>query len=149
MRKILILDTSVFMNILDIPRFNQHRNEVMAEFQAETKLLSSFYIPYGTILETGNHIAQIKKPHSILMFAEKFKKTLMGILNGEAESWAIIGDSPDRKKIIQLLEDFPFKAQAGIGWVDATIIKEFEEQRLGSQSVKIWSIDKHLKGYES
>lgn len=54
------IDTSILLNILDVPDRNQNKDEVVKEFktligsQTETLIL-----PLATIIETGNHIAHI------------------------------------------------------------------------------------------
>jgi len=56
MSKILIIDTSVLCNILNIPGRCQDRQAILDEFVLENELKSEFFVPFGTVLETGNHI---------------------------------------------------------------------------------------------
>ena len=55
MSSICLIDTSVFLNILNVPRCNEDR---MQNFKEYIELGCTFLLPMATILETGNHIAQ-------------------------------------------------------------------------------------------
>ena len=57
MNNICLIDTSVFLNILDVPSKNSDREEVFESFETYTKLGCEFIIPVATIIETGNHDA--------------------------------------------------------------------------------------------
>lgn len=58
MSSICLVDTSVFLNILDVPNRNNERDEILKKFQEYVELGCSFIIPMATVIETGNHIAQ-------------------------------------------------------------------------------------------
>ena len=58
MSSICLIDTSIFLEFLNIPNFNQNREAVMQEFREYIELGCTFLLPMATILETGNHIAQ-------------------------------------------------------------------------------------------
>ena len=53
------IDTSVFLNIINVPGRNQQREEVMKELKGllEQKDVNTLILPFATIIETGNHIA--------------------------------------------------------------------------------------------
>ena len=55
MSDIVIVDTSVLLNVLDIPAFNQNRAEVFAEFNEFLDSGASFLLPMAAIFETGDH----------------------------------------------------------------------------------------------
>ncbi len=56
---IVIVDTSVFLNVLDVPGFNQEYAAVEEEFRSFVKNGADFELPAATVLETGNHITQL------------------------------------------------------------------------------------------
>jgi hypothetical protein len=61
MSSICLIDTSIFLEILNVPNYNQHRASVLEDFQTYATYAQSgctFLLPMATILETGNHIAQ-------------------------------------------------------------------------------------------
>ncbi|WP_204105598.1 MULTISPECIES: hypothetical protein [Spirulina sp. CCY15215] len=59
MKKVAIVDTSIFCNFLDIPNMNSSREEVFKEFTRLVKNDTSFLLPMATVYETGNHISQL------------------------------------------------------------------------------------------
>ena len=50
------IDTSVLLNIIDVPGRNQQRKEVMEELKSltEKKDINALVLPFATIIETGN-----------------------------------------------------------------------------------------------
>ena len=59
MPPVVIVDTSVLLNVFDVPRFNQDRDAVLDRFGELVEAGANFLLPLGTVLETGNHIADI------------------------------------------------------------------------------------------
>ena len=60
MSAIYIVDTTVFLNILDVPEWNQNRDTVLADFEDRIKAGSRFHLPVAAIIQTGTHIADIR-----------------------------------------------------------------------------------------
>ena len=58
MSAIVLLDTSVYLNILDVPGWNQERDTILDEFEIRVGDDDIFLLPMATIWETGNHIAK-------------------------------------------------------------------------------------------
>jgi hypothetical protein len=58
MSVICLIDTSIFVEILDVPRMAADHELVILELQAKIENEESLFLPMATILETGNHIAQ-------------------------------------------------------------------------------------------
>ncbi len=58
MSAISIIDTSVFLNLLDVPNRNGEREQVYQAFSEYVELGATFILPMATIIETGNHIAR-------------------------------------------------------------------------------------------
>ena len=59
MGEIVIVDTSILLNVLDVPGFNQDRETVFETFEQYIEAEATLLIPLGAVLETGNHIAQL------------------------------------------------------------------------------------------
>ena len=55
---ICLLDTSVFVELLNVPNMNAHHAVICAELKQKIEDKESLFLPMATILETGNHIAQ-------------------------------------------------------------------------------------------
>lgn len=146
------IDTSILLNILDVPDRNQNREEVIEEFknligsQNETLIL-----PLATIIETGNHIAHISNGNIRREKATLLSEFLIKTANGEAP-WEYYGKELSADDLIHIASHFPDMAMAqctGIG--DLSIIRAFEKYKetvpaIGT--IMIWSIDAHLKSYK-
>lgn len=57
-----LLDTSVLLEILEVPYESDRSAEIVDEFQAKCDSGVVLQIPMATILETGSHIRKIKVP---------------------------------------------------------------------------------------
>ena len=58
MSSICFIDTSVFLNLLNVPNRNQDHEKVSQDFHSYDELKFTLLLPMATIIETGNHIAQ-------------------------------------------------------------------------------------------
>lgn len=145
---IWIIDTSVFLNILDIPGSNSDRDRILDEFEKRIANGDSFFIPYVVLVESGNPIAKLQGNLKFIK-AEQFIKTVRQAFNNEAPFKPL--KFPEKESFLNWLEGFPAKASEEIGFGDYSIIKDWEEQviLLPAYSVRIWSLDRGLQGYES
>lgn len=146
-----LIDTSIFLNVLDIPGFNQKRSAVFEAFEFRIEQGDSFLLPFTSILETGNHIAQLPRSNQRLAFAKKFTEIVSQSIDGKAP-WKPLA-FPSQTDLVKWLVDFHYKAEQGIGLGDHLIIKHWEEEckkllHTKNYIVKIWSNDGHLLGYE-
>lgn len=55
---ICLLDTSVFVEFLNVPNMNTRHAEICDELKQKIRDGEFQFLPLATILETGNHIAQ-------------------------------------------------------------------------------------------
>ncbi len=158
MSDIVLLDTSVYLNVLDVPGFNQHRDAILDQFNARIQNHDYFLLPMATIWETGNHIAHIESGG----YRRKWAELLYSEVNN-----ALIGNTPykatyfpDKSVFLEWLADFPNFAQRnktdrqtreGVSLSDLSIIKEWEQtrDRHSMSRVLIWSLDRHLIGYDT
>jgi hypothetical protein len=145
---IWIVDTSVFLNVLDVPGFNQSRAAILALFEQRIQAEDSFLLPFTTILESGNHIAQINNGNQRRHFAIQFSTVVLKSLEGKLP-WKPLG-FPTEDLLKQWLPDFPNEAARSVGLGDYMIIKQWESQcaRFSAYTVRIWSLDQDLQGYE-
>lgn len=157
MSAIVLLDTSVYLNILDVAGRNQARSQVLKDFQNYIENGSYFLLPLATVWETGNHIAHLTTGGLRRKFAQ--------LLVTEVEK-AFTGDAPYRptyfpepEVFLQWLRYFPEFAQKnkssektseGTSLANLSIIKEWE--RACAQNpmsrVLIWSLDCDLSSYD-
>jgi len=145
---IWIMDTSIFTNILDVPGRNQNRKEVLSLFKSRIDTDDSFLMPYAAIIETGNHIAHLDGNYKYT-YANKFIEQLKLAIEGQAP-WKPM-KFPTHEDLQRWLDNFPEFCGKGIGFGDYSIIKEWEAQKdlFKGYSVRIWTLDHDLQGYES
>ena len=147
MPPVVIVDTSVFLNVLNVPGFNQHHDSVLVRFRELVDEGANFLLPMGTVFETGNHIADI--PHGQLrrQYAAVFTHQVRSALNKEAP-WTLT-PLPDTNQLRDLLNDFPDQAMRGLGMVDLSIIKIWRRTCAlhETRRVVIWALDNHLTSY--
>lgn len=143
------IDTSVFLNILNVPGRNQQHDEVMKELKEllKEKDKNVFGLPFATIIETGNHIAHGGDGNQRREAAERFTKCIEKTINNKAP-WQYYGNqlTSDDLKIIS--REFPNCAMRGEGFGDLSIIRAYEKYRDETPAIskiRIWSIDRHLK----
>ncbi|TVQ94855.1 MAG: hypothetical protein EA400_00830 [Chromatiaceae bacterium] len=84
MSAILLLDTSVYLNVLDIPTLNQDRDSILEEFAAFIEQDDHFLLPLATVWETGNHIADLGDGQTRRSYARRLVEDVAKAFNGEA-----------------------------------------------------------------
>ena len=105
MSEIVLLDTSVYLNVLDVPGWNQDRADVLDEFAIRVNNEDIFLLPMATIWETGNHIADLPTGGRRRQFAVILVDDVTKALNGEAPYRPT--HFPDREEFIGWLREFP------------------------------------------
>ncbi|MEG4294130.1 type II toxin-antitoxin system VapC family toxin [Microcoleus sp. C2C3] len=155
MSSICLIDTSIFLEILNVPNYNQHRASVLEDFKTYSQAGCTFLLPMATILETGNHIAQngdgTLRRKTAIRFVEQVKAAFAGIAPWRPTPF------PSTAEILEWIDQFPDEAgknkapnkQEGTSFGDLSIIQEFQKScNIFSMSeVFIWSLDKDLENY--
>ncbi|GMQ55887.1 hypothetical protein AN1V17_02790 [Vallitalea sediminicola] len=144
------IDTSVLVNILDIPNMNACREIVLEEFESlKESGIDTLILPLATIIETGNHIAHISDGR-----IRRDKGTNMaGMLKDMAEGnapWEYYEEEINREDLLYFAEEFPEMAMAKTGLGDLSIIaayNKYKESVPAIGHIRIWSIDNHLQSY--
>lgn len=148
MTAIVLLDTSVLMNVLDVPGFNQHRTDVLAQFYDYVNDGAHLFIPMAAVFEAGNHIAQLAHGGLRRQTARRFAQAVRDALN-DAAPWKPIRPH-DLDMLSSWLAEFPDAAMAGLGMGDLSIKKEWEAHcaRYPMSRVLVWALDNHLAGLD-
>lgn len=151
---ICIIDTSVFLNLLNVPNRNQYKHQVVRDFETYSDNGATFILPMATIIETGNHIAQNGDGGTRRKTAERFCKAVIGAFNGDAPYKP--SDFPNKAEILTWIDRFPNlagqnktpqKTTEGTSFGDLSIIEEFNkavELTHRMTEVFIWSLDADL-----
>lgn len=158
MGSIVLLDTSIYLNVLDVTGFNQDRDEVGRQFTNKVKGGDSFLLPMATIWETGNHIARLATGGERRRYAQRLVTDATMAMNGDTPYRATY--FPRKEQFINWLQDFPDSAsrskstkkqREGVSLADHSIIKEWQRTcTLNNMSrVLIWSLDADLAACDS
>ncbi|MTJ56104.1 hypothetical protein FJR38_27385 [Anabaena sp. UHCC 0253] len=155
MSSICLIDTSIFLEILNVPNYNQHRASVLEDFQTYAQSGCTFLLPMATILETGNHIAQngdgTMRRKTALRFVKEVKEAFTGVAPWRTTTF------PNTTEIMLWIDQFPDLAgknkapdkQEGTSFGDLSIIAEFNKscKLFPMSEVFIWSLDRDLQSY--
>jgi hypothetical protein len=143
-----LIDTSIFCEILKVPDMDSKHTEVIEQMNKEIEKGSSFFLPYSTIIETGNHIAHAKRGDRFKT-AKRYIKAITAAIDGQAP-WVLL-QIPSVQDMQQWLVRFPADyAVKTIGAGDASIIQDYHKlcEMHPMKNVAIWSLDDDLKGYQ-
>lgn len=159
MSAIVLLDTSVYLNILDVPGWNQDRDAILDEFEIRMGDDDIFLLPMATIWETGNHIAKLPNGGLRRKFAQRLVDDVTKALDERGIPPYQPTHFPERRDFLGWLTDFPGYAQRnkaagkpgeGMSLADFSIMKEWARTcSLHPMSrVQIWSLDADLSAYD-
>jgi hypothetical protein len=155
MSSVCLIDTSIFLNFLNVPNCSQEREKVLEDFRTYVELQCIFLLPMATIVETGNHIAQNGDGNLRRKTALRFVEAVKAAFRGEAP-WQPC-QFPQTNEILLWIDRFPDLAgknkapdkQEGTSFGDLSIIQEFHQacNRFPMTEVFIWSLDGDLQSY--
>lgn len=162
MADVVFIDTSVLLCILDVPGKNQDRAPLVEEFKnLVTTSGNTLILPVATIIETGNHIAQLPNGGLRRQRMEALSKLLINSSSATAP-WVIGNAHWDSKFIENLVHGLPDRSLAGltdlasqnVGVGDASIVHEMERYRSSTntpsaQSIRLWTLDNGLHSISS
>ena len=148
MSAIVIVDSSVLLNIIDVPGRNQRRVEVLDRLAALIDSEDHLFIPMAAIVEVGNHIAQVANGAHRRAAAQRFVNEVRSALADEAP-WKPI-NFPSNQEVLSWLDAFPDSAAKGVGMGDLSIRQEWESccHRYAMSRVWVWTLDRDLAGLD-
>lgn len=130
---------------------NDRREQVLKEFERlRIDLSNTLVLPIATIIETGNHIAQISDGNVRRAKAEQMAKMLDDMINGEAP-WVYFEEEITSDDLLRISKHFPEMAMREIGMGDLSIISaynKYKDTRPAIGYIRIWSTDGHLASHE-
>jgi len=144
---IRFIDTSVLLNILNVPGRNQNHIEVMLDFRELIKArdVNTLILPLATIIETAHISNGDERRKRATIFAQYLEKTA----KGEAP-WEYYCKELDKEDLSIMAKEFPNCASMETGIGDMSIIRAYEKYKDNTPAIgniMIWSLDGHLKGY--
>lgn len=148
MSSIVLLDTSVYLSVLDVPGFNQDRKAVLGAFEQSIKARSTFLLPLACVWETGKHISQLSDGRLRRYFAEKLVQDVKGAFAGHTPYSPT--HFPKRDEFEAWLGNFPEAATQGKSLADHSLIEEWHRNCALNprRRVRIWPLGQDLAGYD-
>ncbi|MGV3605641.1 MAG: hypothetical protein ACO1RA_04475 [Planctomycetaceae bacterium] len=148
MKAICIIDTSVFVEFLNVSSMNSRYGEVTQEVERKIRGNESLFLPMATIFETGNHIAQNGDGNQRRKCAERFVKQVSLAIDGKIPFTPI--NFVEAKDLRNWLEEFPDWAMREEGLGDLSIKRDWERlcEQHPARRVYIWSFDGHLSSFD-
>ena len=161
MTDICLLDTSILLNILNVPNKNQDKASVMDDFKIYAESNCRFIIPLVVAVEVGNHISQNgngeTRRKTARQFVDMMHRTFSGELPFEISDFDLkiewrnwIGEFVDRAGQNKTAT----KPNEGMSLTDLSIIKEYDALQAKNRANKnkhvkvfIWSLDSDLEAY--
>lgn len=148
MSNVHFVDTSVLVELLDIPKMNGHHAEARKEYEELAVKGDVFVLPVAVLVETGNHIAHIPDGTKRRQVAAHFSALVQQAIRSEG-NWNT--EPGIRMDILEsIMDKFPAQAQSKMGFGDVSIIDQFNdywENRQPIGKMRIWAFDAHLQGY--
>lgn len=145
MSNVHFIDTSVLVELLDIPGMNQRNAQATTEYKKLAAQGDVFVLPVAVLIETGNHIAHISDGSKRYKIAKKFSNLVQQAINSE-NNWNTVPDLP----LDTIINQIPDMAKNQIGIGDISIIEQFNDYWQNRQpigKIRIWAFDTHLQGY--
>ena len=149
MRAICLVDTSIFVEILNVPFMADQHAAITDQLAAKINNKESLFLPMATVLETGNHIGQIGDGNHRRQRAERFVKQVQKAIDGDSPFKPInFLEANDMRK---WLAEFPNWLNQRRGLGDLSIKHDWDRlcEQNQARRVYIWSLDQHLSSYDT
>ena len=148
MSDIVIVDSNILLNVLDVPAHNQDREAVFTEFEILVEAGDHLLLPMAAVLETADHIADLSDGRERRRFAIRFRDRILEALRDDAP-WALI-EFPEASCLAEWLEDFPDNAARELGLSDVSIVDAWRTacDRHPNQRVYVWTLHRQLQAYD-
>jgi len=82
-RSVVFVDTTILLNLLDVPNMNGERAAVLADYN-KRKAGGGLILPITTVIETGNHISHLPNGSARRACAERFVGLLELVIAGKS-----------------------------------------------------------------
>ena len=152
MLQTVIVDATVLLNLLNVHKHSDDREDILREFDEIQKYRpgSRILLPAQVVIQAGDHIADLPNGRARWRGAGVLREQVRRALRREAP-WQLTF-FPDERSIDKLLTAFPDFAIRGEGCNlnSLSIVKIWEAacKRIPSQRVRIWSLNARLQDYD-
>ena len=149
MPDIVIVDTTVFLNLLNVPHHNDRKNDIDRQFEAFLDAGARFILPLAVVFQAGDHVSNLQKGnqrrHWSIVLRDQVRKAL-----AKEAPWAL-APLPNSNSIEEWLLAFPEFSVKGRGYGTSLLsivrIWEIEHKRHPARGVCIWSTNSRLEDY--
>jgi len=161
--RVRFVDTSVLVELLEVPGKCQKPDETRAELERLLNDGHTLVLPITTVIETGNHIEQIAVGHGAARrdCAERYVRLLRAIAAEKLRGWVLHAVAWDERMLTKLCDGVSlpgagptgsFVELAGRGTLgagDLAILAECElyADRTAGVEVGVWTYDNDLAAY--
>lgn len=154
-KAILLIDTSVLLEILRVPYESDRHDEAKADYESYQHAGAEMRLPMATVLETGSHVRKIDDGKERRRCAHEFDKILRATVAGQAP-WTFRDLRWTGQMLTRLLDGeghhYPMAdsfERASFEMGDLAIVEEWRETRANLSSthvdVGVWTYDVTLK----
>ncbi|KAB8161611.1 hypothetical protein FH609_026085 [Streptomyces sp. 3MP-14] len=142
------LDTSVIVEVLDVPHRNARHAEVVAEMKTRVAAGVQLVLPTATIVETGNHVFQVKDGAARRTCATRFQSMLRKTARGAAP-WVLHQRTWDDAFLTSLcdggttgmdLVEHAVRRQLGTGNLSIVAERDLYACRVQA-TVRVWTLE--------
>jgi hypothetical protein len=158
MREVVFVDTSVPLNVLNVPgncKPDEHTRDY-SEMERLRQAGTTLILPMTALIEAGNAVAKVSGNNQYNV-TQRYLQVVRATVNGSAP-WTFSGvalDGPLVQKMLSGADSIPDLAQlmtSRVGTGDAAIMKEVAQYRMNvhlpsGTSVRIWTHDEGLRAY--
>ena len=152
MRVVQFIDTSVLVELLNVPGLNSRHAEVAKEMERRIDAGVTFVLPVTTIIETGNHISQCGGDRRGA--AKRFVQALE-LARTAAPPWIVRDVAWDGDFLASFVQGnatgtdlLTHLSNKTLGSGDVAILVEREQfARSIAAKVEIWTLDKELNSF--
>lgn len=155
MAEVHFVDTSVLLELLAVPGKSQQPERIRERLGDLIAEGAQLVLPIAAVIETGNHITQLRDGTSRRSCAERFV-ALLRLTAAERLPWVLHTVAWDERMLAKLCDGTamtgPFVDLAGAGVIgtgDLAILAECESyaERTAHVEVKVWTLDERLAAY--
>ena len=160
----VFVDTSVLVNLLDVPHMNGDHERLLEEFEVLVDEGADLVIPTAAVVEVGNHLAQVGDRERRRSLAGTFTRWLsdpdlpfvVGLGGWDREFLDALLDGEDQDQVRDpLLRPRPSLVDCvadQVGSGDASILLEFARFRgrvdvASARPMRLWTLDRALRTY--
>lgn len=150
MPQIVIVDTTILLNFLNVPRHNQDSVRVLEEFEAIKEGGGQFLLPLAVVFQAGDHIADLPNGNYRRRYAGVLRDQVRMALREDAP-WGL-AQLAEERNIEAWLAAFPdFAIQgAGHGMSALSIVQAWKSacDLIPGRRIRIWSLNRRLREYD-